>query len=85
MDRRWRKPGLWDNLYAGILSEAKNSGYATLYDTYKDGALDAAASIAQSDIDAAAEAVVKPAVDGMYAWTDEKINEVFSKGFMAQR
>lgn len=77
------KAGLWDNLYAGILSEAKNSGYATLYDTYKDGALDAAASIAQSDIDAAAEAVVKPAVDGMYAWTDEKINEVFSKGFMA--
>lgn len=78
------KSGLWDSLYEGILSEAKGSGYAVLFDTYKEGALDAAAAVAQSDIDAAAEATIRPAVEGMYAWSQETIDEYYSKGFTAE-
>jgi TP901 family phage tail tape measure protein len=77
------KAGLWDSLYEGIMSEAEGSGYIALFDTYKQGALDAAASVAQSDITAAAENTVKPAVEGMYAWSQEAIDEYYSKGFTA--
>lgn len=77
------KAGLWDSLYEGIMSEAQSSGYAALYDTYKQGALDAAASVAEGDIAAAAESTVKPAVAGIYAWSQTAIEEYYSKGFTA--
>ena len=77
------KAGLWDSLYEGIMSEAEGSGYIALFDTYKQGALDAAASVAQSDIAAAAENTVKPAAEGMYAWSQDYINEYYAQGFTA--
>ena len=77
------KAGLWDSLYEGILSEAKSSGYATLYDTYKEGAIDAASAVTENDINAAAEAAVRPAVEGMYAWSQDAIDEYYAQGFEA--
>lgn len=77
------RAGLWDSLYEGILSEAKGSGYVVLFDTYKEGALDAAAAVTQSNIDEAAEKTIRPAVEGMYAWSQEAIDEYYSKGFTA--
>ena len=77
------KAGLWDSFYEGLLSEAKSSGYVVMYDYIKKGAADAAAGLAAEEI-AAAEETVRPVVEGMYAWSQETIDEYFSKGFTTE-
>lgn len=77
------KAGLWDNFYDGLLSEARSSGYVVMYDYIKKGAADAAAGLAAEEI-VAAEESVRPVIEGMYAWSQEIIDEYFSKGFTTE-
>lgn len=62
------KAGVWDSLYDGVISEARKSGYVTLYDTYKEGAIDAS---------------VHTAAEGMYAETNQYVQAAMSEGFTA--
>lgn len=73
----------WDSVFDEIFKTAKSSGYVVMYDYIKQGAADAAAGLAAEEI-AAAEETIRPVVEGMYAWSQEAIDEYYSKGFTAE-
>lgn len=77
------KTGLWDDFYQELFLRAESSGYVLQYDFIEKGVTDAAAIVTSESINAAAEAVVEPTVEGMYAWSQETIDEYYSKGFTA--
>ena len=72
--------------YADIIQELAEQGRSipqSLLDGIESGTLEGAASAVESNIAAAAENTVKPAAEGMYAWSEEYIDEYYSKGFTA--
>lgn len=78
------KTGLWDDFYGDMFSNGNNGSYAPYLESIEQGALDAASAVSAENIDAAADSVVRPAIEGIYAWSQETIDEYFSKGFTAE-
>lgn len=54
---------------------------ATYGEYIEQGALEAAAAVSTVSIQKAADSTVEPAVEGIYAWSKEKLDEYFAKGF----
>lgn len=71
--------GLYDEFYKSIIENAPDA----LPENIADGISNAAAALAASKVTEAAEASVRPAVEGMYAWSQDAINEYYAKGFEA--
>lgn len=71
------KSGLWESDFAKIFGEHP----ATYGEYIEQGALEAAAAVSAESIQKAADSTVEPAVEGIYAWSKEKLDEYFAKGF----
>ena len=77
-----KESGYYDSFYKSIIDNLKELNYY-VPDEVADGISSAAAIATAESIAAAAEANVRPVVEGMYAWSQEKIDEYFSKDFQA--
>lgn len=74
--------GYYDSFYKEIMEELGRQGYF-VPDEVVEGVSNAAAVATAESITAAAEANVRPAVEGMYAWSQEAIDEYYARGFEA--
>lgn len=75
--------GLYDSIYQDIINNLNSMEYE-VPESVTNGITSAAAAVSADNINSAAEAVVKPAVEGMYAWSQETIDDYYSKGFTAK-
>lgn len=72
--------------YADILQDLADQGRSipqSLLDGIKSGTVEGVSVVSGSEINTAAENNIRPVVEGMYAWSQEAIDEYYSKGFTA--
>lgn len=72
----------YDSFYKGMIDQLNDADYYVPEDV-AEGISNAAAALTAEKVSAAAEANVGPAVEGMYAWSQNAIDEYYSKGFEA--
>lgn len=77
------RSGYYDSFYEGLIEQLQGVDYY-VPEEVMDGIGNAAAEGIAWDISAAAEANIRPAVEGMYAWSQETINEYCAQGFQAE-
>ena len=72
----------YDSFYKNIIEQLGSMDYY-VPDEVVNGITNATAAVTAENINAAAEANIRPAVEGMYAWSQEAIDEYYAKGFQA--
>ena len=72
----------YSNFYEGILKQLQELDY-WIPEQVTEGIASATAQATANEIDYATRTVIKPVVEGMYAWSQETIDEYYSKGFTA--
>lgn len=74
--------GFYDSFYQDVIEQLNDLGHY-VPEGIVDGISNATAAVTAENITAAAEANVRPAVEGMYAWSQKAIDEYYAKGFQA--